>query len=184
MSRKDIYILIGIISTLIISRIMPHAPNFTSSLAGLIFAGAILRKINYAFILLVGYFVADLLINNVFYTTNSNGFQWTSQAFFWIYASLTMSFFIGRFFAQKSDSPLQFISSSIVSSLVFFLLSNFGVWTENLLYPMTLTGLITCYTAALPFVMNEVASSIFFVSIFYFMYYKISSSEYKIVTGN
>ncbi len=177
MSRKDIYIIVGIVSTLIISRIIPHAPNFTSSLAGMIFAGAMYRKFNFALILLVGYFIADILINNIYYATDHNNFQWTSQAFVWIYASLLLSFFIGKFLAQKSDSPLQFISSSIISSLAFFLLSNFGVWTENLLYPMNIAGLITCYAAALPFIMNEIASSIFFVSVFYFMHYRITESK-------
>jgi len=40
-------------------------------------------------------------------------------------------------------------TSVLISSLIFFIVSNFGVWVLS--YPHTIEGLITCYTMAIPF---------------------------------
>lgn len=180
MNRKEIGILAAIIITLIISRLIPHAPNFTSSLAGLIFAGFALRKTTLAIIILAGYYLTDLFINNVYYSGNSANFQWTSQAFLWIYVSLMISFLLSCFLSSRLESPFGLLGISVISSLVFFLLSNFGVWTENFLYPLTFSGLAACYLAALPFLLNELAASVFFVTMFYFVYWKIRAGDSKL----
>jgi hypothetical protein len=47
-----------------------------------------------------------------------------------------------------------------IASLAFFILSNFGSW--YFWYPHTLTGLLTCYIAALPFYKNTLLSDLLF----------------------
>ena len=42
-------------------------------------------------------------------------------------------------------------------SLVFFVVTNLGVWLVGDLYPRTLDGLVTCYIAAIPFFRNTLA---------------------------
>ncbi|NOT38094.1 MAG: hypothetical protein HOP11_12030 [Saprospiraceae bacterium] len=186
MSRRDLGILSAILITLIISRIIPHAPNFTSTAAGLIFAGAVLRKPHFSLIILAGYFLCDLLINNTLYASNSSSFQWTSQAIGWIYASLLISFFISRHLSENLESPFKLLGISVTSSLVFYALSNFGVWNEGLLYTRDLSGLITCYIAGIPYLLNEMAASVFFTVIFFLIYWKTferPSSSYKEVVS-
>ncbi|MGB4819039.1 MAG: DUF6580 family putative transport protein, partial [Saprospiraceae bacterium] len=82
MSKKEWILLIGVTICLIVSRIIPHAPNFTSSLAGLLFGAVILRKNAAAFLLLLGYILADIFINNVIYPSTS--IKWLSSGFEWI----------------------------------------------------------------------------------------------------
>jgi hypothetical protein len=49
---------------------------------------------------------------------------------------------------------------SLSGSILFFLTSNLATWGEGLLYPMTSSGLITCYTAAIPFFGNTIAADL------------------------
>ncbi|MDO8493797.1 MAG: hypothetical protein Q7S68_00470, partial [Deltaproteobacteria bacterium] len=49
---------------------------------------------------------------------------------------------------------------SIVGGLQFFLLTNFGVWVEGLLYAPTATGLVQCYAMALPFLTNTLLGNL------------------------
>ena len=43
------------------------------------------------------------------------------------------------------------LGGSLASSLIFFTTTNFTTWALSELYPHTLSGLTTCYIAALPF---------------------------------
>ena len=52
------------------------------------------------------------------------------------------------------------IKSVLLSSIVFFLFTNFGVWLIG--YPKTLEGLITCYIAAIPFFGYTLAGDLFY----------------------
>jgi hypothetical protein len=49
---------------------------------------------------------------------------------------------------------------SIGSSTLFFLTSNLATWGEGLLYPLTFSGLVMCYTQAIPFFRNTVISDL------------------------
>jgi hypothetical protein len=48
------------------------------------------------------------------------------------------------------------------ASIIFFLLSNFGVWASTGVYPINLAGLLTCYLAGLPFLLNQVFGDLFY----------------------
>ena len=54
-------------------------------------------------------------------------------------------------------------SSAILTSLVFFLITNFGMWLFSGFYPITYAGLVACYTAAIPFFQNTIAGDLFYV---------------------
>ena len=43
------------------------------------------------------------------------------------------------------------LGGSLASSLIFFITTNFATWALSEYYPHTLSGLTTCYIAALPF---------------------------------
>ena len=56
--------------------------------------------------------------------------------------------------------------------MIFFIVSNFGVWLIGNIYTTDLQGLINCYILALPFLGNTILSTILFsliieVAIFY-----------------
>lgn len=49
------------------------------------------------------------------------------------------------------------LGSSLFSSILFFIITNFGVWAPSSnWYPHTLNGLIECYTLAVPFFRNTI----------------------------
>ncbi|MEO6190426.1 MAG: DUF6580 family putative transport protein [Saprospiraceae bacterium] len=177
MEKRHFGIIAIIAISVFASRIIPHSPNFTASLAGLIFGGAVLRKSIYAVLLVICYFLADLILNNVNYASDHIGFQWTSQSFYWIYISLFLTFFISRIFTSKMENPFKIIGLSIGSSLIFYLLTNFGVWLENLIYIKNTGGLIACFIAGLPFLLNELAGSLFFSCLFFGTYWLYESRQ-------
>ena len=49
-----------------------------------------------------------------------------------------------------------------LGSVIFFLISNFGVWILSGMYEKNLNGLAYCYFLALPFFVNTVLSTIIF----------------------
>jgi hypothetical protein len=58
--------------------------------------------------------------------------------------------------------------AALGSSVSFFLVSNFAVWAAgNIGYPKTFSGLIACYTAALPFFRPGLLSDLMFSAIFF-----------------
>lgn len=50
----------------------------------------------------------------------------------------------------------------MASSVLFFVVTNFGVWAFDGLYPRTLEGLVVCYVAAIPFFANTLAGTLFY----------------------
>ena len=51
---------------------------------------------------------------------------------------------------------------SFLGSLIFFMISNFGVWALGILYEQNLAGLIECYMLAIPFFGNTFISTVIF----------------------
>ena len=67
------------------------------------------------------------------------------------------------------------MSSSIGVGVVFFIVSNFGVWLGGTMYPMTFEGLVTCYVAAIPFFRATLTSNILFSFILFGGYYALQN---------
>ena len=73
----------------------------------------------------------------------------------WVYASFLVYVLLGRLLAG-SRSPWRIGGVTVLGSLQFFLITNFGTWYSwdglaTPMYPQTFTGLIACYIAGLPF---------------------------------
>jgi hypothetical protein len=68
-----------------------------------------------------------------------------------IYASFAFITTLGPQANRPGIGPWMLPALSLAASMLFFLASNFGVWAEGLLYPITLPGLVACYVAAIPF---------------------------------
>ena len=57
------------------------------------------------------------------------------------------------------------LGSSLAGSVLFFIVTNFGVWTFSAVtYPHTLAGLASCYVAAIPFFRNTVIGDLVYVT--------------------
>lgn len=54
------------------------------------------------------------------------------------------------------------VGCSLLSSVAFFVITNFGCWAMTSHYESTWTGLVECYVAAIPFFRNTLAGDLFF----------------------
>ena len=152
-----------IISTIIVlaavSRLIPHPPNFTPIIAMGLFGSAYIKNRSLAmFIPICAMFIADMFL----------GYHST---IYWVYGSLILISILGMLVINRISIKNCTIAT-ISGSLLFFIATNFGVWLTSTYYPKNIEGLIICYTAALPFLVNTLAGSIFY-SIIMFGGYEI-----------
>ena len=144
--NKNLLFGISIILILALSRLLPHPPNFTPILAMGFFAGAVLDKKIFAYIItLSAMILSDLFI----------GFH---SSIFVVYFALSICVLFGTFIQNKLNilNGVIGISGGVLS---FYLITNFAVWYGSGMYTLDFNGLITCYIMALPFLQNTILSS-------------------------
>ena len=139
-----IKIFIGIFIALAASRFVPHPPNFTSLLALSFYIPAILG-IRFIPALILSFIITDMFIG--FHSVTL--FTWGSVVL------------IGLLSNRFSSNTKSRISGSLIGALVFFVITNFGVWSLGS-YGYSIQGLITCYTLAIPFFGNTLISTLIF----------------------
>ena len=137
----------GIFITLAASRFVPHPPNFTSLMALSFYIPAILG-VRYLPALVLSFLITDLFIG--FHSVTL--FTWGSV----IVVGLSAKFFI--------TSKLSRIMGALTGAIIFYSITNFGVWSLGL-YGYTIEGLIASYTLALPFLGNTLIATIIFSAI-------------------
>lgn len=65
---------------------------------------------------------------------------------------------------RENARPLPIVGAALIASISFFVVSNFAVWVVWDMYPRTLTGLMNCYAAGLPFFRRAVAGDLLFTT--------------------
>jgi hypothetical protein len=145
------------------SRLIPHPDNFTAVGAMAIFAGSVLRSYRALILPVVALWLSDILLNNVIYAQYYDGFVWFTGGFTWIAVPFVIAVLLGRLaHINKTNS---FILPAFITPVLFYLVSNFGVWMSGTMYPKTATGLMMCYQAGLPFLRNDLLGMALFLSI-------------------
>ena len=130
MNRNENF-LIGFVLLAVWFRLIPHPPNVAPITALALFSGASFRNKWFSIMFpLIAMVLSDIVL----------GFSTISL---WVYSA----FILITMFAWLVKE-LRW-TSILISSLIFFIVSNFGVWVLS--YPHTIEGLITCYTIAIPF---------------------------------
>ena len=154
---------IGLVLILSFARLIPHPPNFTPIIAVAIVSGYFFKNINLSLlILLVAMLVSDLFI----------GFY---ENVIFVYLSLLLITFVFHKISNKINFKNLFIYG-FVGSLIFFIISNFGVWAlgspgvQDIVYDKSLNGLIECYFLAIPFFGNTFLSTVIFAYPAIFIY--------------
>jgi hypothetical protein len=135
-------------------RLVPHPPNFSPIAAMALFSGAYLPKRALAF---VAPFAALLLSDAVL------GFY---AGMNFVYFSFALTVLIGWAVASRK-TPLAIGAAAIASSVLFFVLTNFGMWLFSGFYPLTSAGLVACFVAAIPFFQNTLAGDLFFTALLF-----------------
>ncbi|NNM95261.1 MAG: hypothetical protein HKL88_07350 [Bacteroidia bacterium] len=162
----------GVVTALILaatfSRLIPHPWNFTAVGAMALFGAACFSNRLLAFAIpLAAMWLGDVALNNTVYSSLNHGRVWLfPDAFPWVYAAFVLIAFSG-FIMLKKVRLLPVIGASLSASVIFFLVTNLGVWMGSTLYPQTVSGLYTCYIAGLPFFWNTVAGDLFYCGILF-----------------
>ena len=149
-----------------LTRLLPHYPNFTAIGAIAIFGGATIHDKKYAILLpLAALFISDIILqimsSSLPLAWGVTGFYGKGQIF--VYGSFILIAWLATFIKNKNVVNLSF--AGIWSGVLFFLISNFGVWLSSTFYPPTFAGLIESYTAGLPFYNGDFFGSFFFNTI-------------------
>ncbi len=152
------------------SRFMPHWHNFTAVGGAGLFGAYFFRNRIWAFILpLVAMWLSDLILNNIIYAAYYEGFVWFNETMIWVYVGFIALVAVGRV-TIRSISIKNIVVGALAGSLVFFLISNFGSFVQNPVYPKSIGGLLMAYGAGLPFFLNTVLANVFFAGIFFGSY--------------
>ena len=131
----------------VVTRLIPHPFNFTAIGAVALLGGAYIKDKRLAFVVpFAAMFLSDMFI----------GFH---NTIVFVYGSFLITVALG-FLMKENKKPGRVILLSILSSAIFFVLTNFGTWwlegTNGApLYPHTLAGLEACFINAVPFIKGE-----------------------------
>jgi len=132
----------------ILSRLVFHAHNFTPVIALALFGGVYLKKKQAIMLPLVLFAVTDIIL----------GFH---QTMFFTWGSILLIASIG-FWVRKNKNFATVISGGLVSAVLYFVVTNFGVWVMMGMYPKTIVGLVECYVAAIPYFRNSLVGTLLY----------------------
>lgn len=151
------YVPITLIIIGILSRILPHPPNFVPITGIALFAGVYLSRKNAFIIPLVTYLISDAIL----------GFYGWSMIFVYLGLILQIMIGINKFWKDEINRWLIGVGA-LLASIAFFIVSNFGSWLSlPQYYSRDFQGIVDCYVAALPFFRNSLVSDIIYTMILF-----------------
>ena len=152
-TKQKIVLFFYLVGLIALSRIIPHPPNFTPVLAMAVFMPYLTRDLYSAMLEpLSAMFVSDFYL----------GFH---SSMFWVYISILLGTTLSQYTISMKKTYVHLGSNALLSSTIFFIITNFAVWMSGGLYPHTMDGLILCYTMAIPFFGNTLAGTLFYISL-------------------
>ena len=159
--RNKNILVASIVILAILSRLVPHPPNFAPITGIALFSSKKLNnKLFSVFLPIIPLFISDLFIGISFINI-------------FVYLSFILIYFLGSI-SPKIDAKTVFLSS-----IIFFILTNLGVWYLG--YPKNNEGLIACFTLALPFFVNTILGDLFY-SFILFRSFK-SAKKFKLISA-
>ncbi len=163
---KKIWFISIAIAIVALTRFLPHPPNFTALGALALFSGAMYNNRFIALsIPLAVLFITDLVLNNLILKGIYTSFILLTPGAIYLYGSLLLIAAIG--ILTNANSPKSILGSGILASVLFFLISNFGVWASGTMYPPTFEGLLASYTMAIPFFAPTAASQLVYSAVLF-----------------
>ncbi len=161
---------------------LPYPPHNFSPIAaiGLFGAAAFNRRWLALAAPFAALFLSDLVLNNLIYSQYYTSFTLVTS--WWIYAAFGLVMLIGWALLRQKTSPGRVVAASLMSSAVFFLVTNYCVWATGLMYPKDATGLMACYAAGIPFLGNTVLGDLFFSSALFGAYHWATSRQLRTET--
>jgi hypothetical protein len=151
MLNTRFFVLVCITLTAAAARLIPHPSNVTPIAAMALFGGAYFTSKRAAFAVpLAAMLLSDLILGLVLYGTA------IFRLMPYVYASFVATTCLGLMIRLR-HSPVRIAAATLSSSVLFFVVTNFGSWLAFSFYPKTWDGLVACYIAGLPFFRNALA---------------------------
>lgn len=159
LNKVEIRVVFGLVVMALLTRLLPHPPNFAPITSIALFTGFhFVNKRLALFIPLICMFLTDLIIG-------------VHSLMPIIYLSFILISMIGL--KAKSLS----LGTVLSASSLFFIVSNLGVW--YFYYPLTWAGLSSCFILAIPFFINALMGDFFYTSVLQFSFNKLKQSSYS-----
>lgn len=146
--------LVTMIAAAAATRLIPHPPNLTSVTALALFGGAYFSNRRLAFVVpLIALLLSDFIL----------GLYPHMEVQYFSFALIVC---IGFRLQPRRTAP-RIAGAALLSALVFFVVTNLGVWAFDSLYPKTFSGLIACYVAAIPFFRGTLLGDLIYTAILF-----------------
>lgn len=155
------WVLLGIITFGAFTRLIEHPPNFTPVLAIALFAGAYFGFRSLAMLVPIAVMLASDLVLHM-----TMGYEFFTLMRAVIYGTLIGVVCLG-FWMRSGVNLWKFTFSTLGGAILFYLTTNFLAWAQGVHYPLTFEGLMTSYTAAIPFFRNTLASTVLYSALFF-----------------
>lgn len=152
----QIAIAITLVVAGVLMRFIPHVPNFAPIGAIALFGGAML-----GWRLAIWLPLAAMMISDIFL-----GF-YQGIIFTWLGFLLVAG--LGMLLKNKNFMKKVALGAP-AAAVIFYLVSNFGVWLTSGMYSMTLVGFIDCYVQAIPFFRATLIGDLFFSTVIFGAY--------------
>lgn len=137
----------------IFTRIIAHVPNFTPEIVFALYLGIQFKRMRAILFILFMAIISDFMLS--WYSAYPMFGVWT----FFTYSALVMIALCGMISILRC-SKIAFLLGGLLVTVGFWGWTNFGVWLFSKMYAHTLTGLLECYTLALPFLNTALAGSL------------------------
>lgn len=152
--NKQFIIISSLIFALALFRLLPHWPNVSPVAAIALFGGAYFADRRMAFIVpFVALFLSDLLLG-------------LHNSMIFVYAGFAITVVFG-FYLKDRVNVTNTAFAVVASSVLFFLLTNFGAWLTSMLYAKTAAGLMQAYAAGIPFFQNSLLGNIVYAAVIF-----------------
>lgn len=160
--KQMIWVMVALVMFTALTRVMLYPFNFSPVIALALFGGACIPDRKLGFLLpVLSMFVADLIFElfNI-----APGFWGWNQLIH--YALFVVIALVGTRISKPA--PLRVMGASVISSLLFFFVSNSLVWMlDNSTYPGNFSGWMACLTAGLPFLKNGMLADLLYSGLFF-----------------
>ena len=144
----------AIIFALALFRLLPHWPNVSPIAAMALFGGAYYADRRLAFIVpFVALFLSDLVLG-------------LHNSMIFVYAGFALTVAIG-FLLKNKITFTNTAFAVVASSVLFFLLTNFGAWLTSALYAKTAEGLMQAFVAGIPFFQNSLLGNLGYAALIF-----------------
>lgn len=154
--KEELMFALGLLILGVISRLIVHLPNFTPVIALALFGGVYLKK-------------KQAVMLPVILMAATDVFLGLHATILFTWGSLALIATIGLWARNRKDFST-LAAASLVSAVLFHVVTNFGVWLVSGMYPQTWAGLAACYTAAIPFFRHMLLSTALYALVLFGAY--------------